>query len=420
MDESPVFTISSKYDIFRGADWSNWTMMGEDMNGSLEWDPPEGTKFPPLSSENYEAKYKTMYDIINRYLTPVLCAFGFLGNIINVIVLSNRRFRMLHNGCESGSRVGLIVLALSDMLFCVVLFPRAFLYTAKSLFTHRDFWLFYQVYGTGLVTTFILSSTWITVALATLRYLAICHPFHLRRVDGNKCAKIVYSVVFLISALLNIPSFFMFKVVVFELADQSVYLIDIGYMDHRHMPGKIFQVFRLLLFLLLPLAILVFCNISLICALFKSQKIRQQFNVPTHQSKTRNRITLMLIIIAASFVILVLPSEVMDFCREIVTMDYARTEVFLLMRTLANLLQLINFSCNFLIYCLFNLHFRKVVKDIVLCSSPSYQCRQTFASRKDAIMLSNTHFTGGKHQRAASSLSNPHEVFVPESVACEL
>jgi hypothetical protein len=346
------------------------------------------SELPDVADNNYDTKYKAVYDVMNCYLTPLLCIFGFIGNFINVVVLTHRRFCMLNGGSESGSRIGLIVLALSDMLFCVVLFPRSFLYTAKSLFTSADFWLFFQAYGTGLITTFILSSTWITVALAMLRYLAICHPFRLRKLDGNRCSKIAYSIMFASSMLMNIPSFFQFQIMSFEFQNSTVYLIDIGYMDHRRLPGKIFQVFRLLFFLVFPLALLVFCNISLINALRKSQRIREQLRVPSHISNTKNRITSMLIIVSVSFLVLVLPSEIMDFFIEFVKMDYQRTEVFMLMRSVANLLQLIAFSCNFLIYCLCNLHFRKVVRDIVRCSNSGHARGQSFMSRHE-FMLSN-------------------------------
>ena len=376
MDNTTVFANSARLHSINESAWHDAPVV----------DPTDFLPPPDSPTVDYDTKYKTVYDAINCYLTPVLCIFGFLGNIINVIVLTHRRFCML-SGFESGSRVGLIILALSDMVFCVVLFPRGFLFTAKSLFAQKDFWLFYQVYGTGLVTTFILSSTWITVALAMQRFLAICHPFQMRRIDISQFA---YSVVLMLSAVLNIPSFFQFKIVPLNSGNETLYLVDIGHMDHREMPGKIFQVFRLLLFLILPIMLLVFCNISLIRALSKSQRIRQQFNVPMHLAQSRNRVTLMLIIIAVSFLVLVLPSEIMDFFIEFIRMDYKKTELFLLMRTLANLLQLISFSCNFLIYCLCNLHFRKVLRDIVLCSNSGYHRRtQSYISRNELVLLEN-------------------------------
>ena len=407
MDEASTFSLVPAVDVLTVQPYNlssqNASTWHEEQNtGSAIFPSPLPSH---TSTEDYDTKYKTIYDIFNCYLTPVLCVFGCLGNIINVIVLTHRRFCML-NGCESGSRVGLVVLALSDMLFCIVLFPRGFLYTAKSLFTHKDFWLLYQVYGTGLVTTFILSSTWITVALAMLRYLAICHPFRIRRIDGNLCSKIVYSSIFILSAITNIPSFYQFKILTLELGNETMYLIDIGYMDNRQTAGKIFQIFHLLFFLVFPLALLVFCNISLIRALRKSQRIRQQFNVPTHLAKSQNRITLMLIIIAVSFLILVLPSEIMGFFIDFVKMDYKRTEVFLLMRTFANLLQLISFSCNFLIYCFCNLHFRKVIRDIVLCSNSGYfSRRQSCISRNEFARPNNA----SSSNRSSAGKNSTHD-----------
>ena len=87
-------------------------------------------------------------------------------------------------GRDSGTLLGLLVLAVSDMLFCAAVFPRAFAKIGgnEALFEPNDFRLYYQVYGTGVINIFILTSTWITVAMATMRYIGICrHPLATRK-----------------------------------------------------------------------------------------------------------------------------------------------------------------------------------------------------------------------------------------------
>ena len=82
---------------------------------------------------------------LRNIITPIICVLGFLGNIINIIVLS--RLRLLRNdgARDSGTHLGLTVLAVSDMLFCLSMFPRCLVPESSSLFEKKDFYLFYQV-----------------------------------------------------------------------------------------------------------------------------------------------------------------------------------------------------------------------------------------------------------------------------------
>ena len=82
---------------------------------------------------------------LRNIITPIICVLGFLGNIINIIVLS--RLRLLRNdgARDSGTHLGLTILAVSDMMFCMSMFPRCLVPESLSLFEKKDFYLYYQV-----------------------------------------------------------------------------------------------------------------------------------------------------------------------------------------------------------------------------------------------------------------------------------
>jgi len=67
-------------------------------------------------------------------------------------------------------------LAVSDALFCLAVLPRAYIGAAAFGFRRFDVRVVYTAYGDALVNTFIVSSTWLTVAMAVSRYVAICRP----------------------------------------------------------------------------------------------------------------------------------------------------------------------------------------------------------------------------------------------------
>ena len=56
-----------------------------------------------------------------------LCVIGVSGNILNLLVLTRRRFCSSLNNLESSANYGLIALAISDLCFCLVVLPHVFL-----------------------------------------------------------------------------------------------------------------------------------------------------------------------------------------------------------------------------------------------------------------------------------------------------
>ena len=339
--------------------------------------------------------------VLDQYLIPGLCVLGFVGNVINLLVLSRSRYRQNVALVEMGATPGLVVLALSDLLFCVAMFPRAFVPSTHSLFTSRDFRLYYQTLGTGLVTTFILTSTWITVSMATLRYLVICHPLRSRNCVGLTSYTTLYGLPVLLCVLFNLPSFWQYRVREIGGANSTFYLVDIGYMEYGTARGVAFQWTKSVFGLFLPALILVYCNFSLIVALRRSYRMRKKCHVRQTGSSARNLVTLTLVTIVTSFILLVFPSELMDFFLECVNTDATRTELFLRVRAIANTLQVLNFACNFFLYCSVNSQFRLAMReqanmDCLTCSSQS----PTPSNRVRLRVTSSMHC---RHARPVSS-----------------
>ncbi|ELU11791.1 hypothetical protein CAPTEDRAFT_190026 [Capitella teleta] len=302
---------------------------------------------------------------LEQYVIPALCAFGIFGNLLSLVIISRTKFRKTDGSGESGAHLGLVFLAISDSLFCASLFPKAFISTTDSVFTHFGFKLIYQVYCTGVITTFLLTSTWITVAMAFLRYLNICHPFRSRRHDGLKCAKLVYPSICMLCILLNIPSFLQYQVTDYK----TFYLVDLGPMAYVYTRGKVVCWIRACFGIFIPACILIFCNFSLIRALKHSQRLRLNSYVKeTPAQRSRKWITITLIIIALSFIVLVFPSELIEFFHHAIQNDVGRTETVMLIRAVTNTLQVFNFTLNFILYFVINIHFRKSVRELCDCS----------------------------------------------------
>ena len=92
--------------------------------------------------------YTTYHDIqhiIRTQVTPIICALGCFGNLLNLAVLLAMKTGPPGRPKDAGVQLGLVILAVSDMMFCVTMIPRGFVSETQSMFTSYNFMLIYQV-----------------------------------------------------------------------------------------------------------------------------------------------------------------------------------------------------------------------------------------------------------------------------------
>lgn len=312
-------------------------------------------------------------EVLDRLVTPILCSLGVIGNLLNLYALSVVHFSKSLNGVrhkETATHFGLVTLSISDTFFCLFLIPRSFTNTKASMFSDCDntFFFYYQLYSTALISTCLTSSTWITVAMALLRYAAICHPFSAVTFSGRSASKIAYGVVLLSSIIFCLPLFWEFKAHFLSTNSQNckLYVLDVGYMNYTTTSGQIYLWIKVVVATFIPALLLAFSNLALIRALRRSYRMRRLCHVRSDTTTVSSRVTLTLIVIVVAFIVLVFPTEVMDFFVHVLA-NTENTENFLIARSVANLLQVFNFSSNFLLYCALNPMFRGVIYDLVRC-----------------------------------------------------
>lgn len=154
----------------------------------------------------------TLAGIIN----PALCLFGLVGNLFNVLVLSRRRMKaaMDCSAMERAAHVGLISLAVSDVLYCTSALLKALVSRPQSAFRQEHVILMYaQLYGPYLQNTFMHTGSWLTVIMAAGRYAAICRPLHARYLLGVPSTLLAVAVTFVAWILLQLPIIWTFEVI---------------------------------------------------------------------------------------------------------------------------------------------------------------------------------------------------------------
>jgi hypothetical protein len=317
-------------------------------------------------------------EIINGYVQPVVCAFGILGNMLNLIVLSRKRFTTSMDSMERTVQMCLIALAVSDMMFCLVALPQSVLkhpYISQSMMS----FLLFKFVETPLVNTFILTSTWLTVSMTIGRYIVVCHPLHARSIVDAKCTRSAIISVYVISIGINMPRYWMKQI----YPVRCILLAKYGYIDSKdidfndtcYLVDKS-KLGRDLTFLVsytsvmfvigfvIPLLILIYCNAHLIRALNRARRIQRQITANAAYRQQKDRLTPTLITIIIMFFVMVAPGEIYMYIHIInkPTNLFSTDTIF----CITNTLNLINYSMNFVLYCAVNASFRKTLRSMVI------------------------------------------------------
>ena len=370
---------------------------------------------------------------------PTICAFGMIGNVLNFMVLTREKISHSLTKMEKSAHIGLIGLAISDFMFCLLAFTYSQM-TFKDEHTELTVGLYFSLMIGPCITWFIVTSTWLTVAMAGERYLAVCHPFKARKIISLRKTRIIIFMVYIVCLGLTIPLGFERMITSrLDCSGNTVYSID-------QRPAFTLQVIGIrrlawaIVFDFIPCVALLYFNICLIYKIHHAKKLRSamapahnqevlltkyprelfsynsnsgstntnslksrhdSFNVQgknsvhknhnqlrqhstdrtwrgtspqgsmsriatpvktqmrarrRHTDNALNSVTATLIAVVVLFLILVSPSEVLKFIYTIG--GGTNTHTYKIIRSITNLMQSINFSVNFILYCAVNKSFR--------------------------------------------------------------
>ena len=263
---------------------------------------------------------------------------------------------------EKGALVGMMALAASDFLFCVVTIPGAYL-PEKFLWHNKDFVYYHTIYGNFIQNMFIKTSTWFTVILAVSRYVVVSNPIRARQY--MRCIHTVIAILTctVIWTLLHIPLTYYWRVIVIQCPLQTKYLLVSGTFVKNETLNSAFTYLWGLLGFILPIIILSYCNFKLIHSLRLSTRLRiqsQKGQKKLQDSNNQKLITVTLVSIVCMYFVLVLPSELVHLYGDIAKPKFSAT--YRMFHVTSNLLQAFNFSMNFILYCCVNQYFRRVIR----------------------------------------------------------
>lgn len=117
---------------------------------------------------------------------------------------------------------------------------------------------------------------------------------------------------------------------------------------------------------MIPLVLLFYFNVCLCRQIYCSYQLQRQLGRQRQTRNPSNSLTLTLVAIVVLFFILVAPSEITLLALHMIS-EGIMTPTRKNIEAVLNLMQSINFSVNFILYCIINPYFRKTLKHMILC-----------------------------------------------------
>lgn len=346
------------------------------------------------------------------FLVPAICIFGIVGNVLTLVVLIGGQF-------SGGAFVYLKGLSIFDLLGLIFILPIC-LVRCPVCDLENDYALnFYGAYVYICIgDIFLKASVWTTMLLTIERCLVIVFRKQLH-VSSRKSRFPVFALVgiFIFTTVENIPTIYAFSI---DKTDGSVTLTDYG----KSAGYEMYSWFDALLFQFAPFPVLFIFNIILAVYLIQHREVSKRLKASIPHSYLEYRFTaerrtlLMLTGIVGLFLVTMVPCSVMQLVG--IDLDYG-SDLYTHFQMAVTVLVSLNFSCNFLLYCLLNQRFWHVLKSL-LCPCCLMQNRVKPANvvpistkRSSGLRQSNGTLhsgsrVGAQHRKDEVSVQIPREI----------
>ena len=318
-----------------------------------------------LSYETYQrlTAFQRDYAEVHGYISVVVCCFGIMANIANIVILNKKHM-------QTSTNIILLWLAVADLCTMLEYVPFALkFYVFKDreldfLHSYSYGWIIYLLFHANFSITLHSVSIWLTIMLAIFRFLYIFFPHKGNVYCSMRHAKMVIITVYISAVFVCIPNYISNKwtSVPNETTNKTVYTYT-----YRN-DGGFKVVFDLnywvqsILIKLVPCFLLTVLTVLLITALHKAHKRHVHLktqgmrNDDVEKHHEHLRTTAMLLAVVILFLITELPQGIMTLL--MIFMDTLYTELYEPIGDFLDIVALLNNAINFVLYCSMSKQFR--------------------------------------------------------------
>lgn len=313
------------------------------------------TTIRPLSFDPGFLQLQRNFYIAGYVITPLLLAIGLFGNCVTVVTMASQSFNNMT------SRYILIALALSDTMLILTqpfnkLFVRKMIgYDVRAL---SDFGCkaFFHIFKTGKMT-----SSWLIVILCFERFIAVVFPFRVKTIITKKSILALIALDYVFISTYNAVWTFSSIVVAGTCKPDVTYPETKEKYRNFLLAGSSF-------YSLIPMLIMAILTPVIVGTLLKHRNKRKAMTSHGTPADTESiRISAMLIGVVAAYITFILPITVVHnlaFWKNFSAFD-TNTPQFFVLREVAQILEQLNYSTNFILYAVCSCKFRSKAMEIL-------------------------------------------------------
>ncbi|XP_074653704.1 FMRFamide receptor-like [Tubulanus polymorphus] len=305
-------------------------------------------------NDQYESFYQGARYATGLVSYPIVTILGITGNALSLVVLSRKKMATSTNVFLSALSVSDLIKLVTDFMYFLVLAIDQ--YDTKT--GNRALTLLYP-FAHYIFNMAVCITAWLTVSVSAERYISVCHPTRAITLCTIQRARIVSASVFILMAVLAIPSGLRYQRVlkISNITNQTCWEVEPTELGRNQLFITAYMWVQNLLRSIIPLFVLAILNSLIIYALFQSR-------IKGKQQSSRNRITMMLIAVVIIFLICITPDAIMSFFK---LGYYDANPLVRGIREFTDLLLAINSAVNFILYYTFSSMFRDTFYELFGC-----------------------------------------------------
>ncbi|UYV78086.1 dmsr-8 [Cordylochernes scorpioides] len=318
-------------------------------------------------------QFRNDYAEIHGYLSLVVCGFGIVANILNIIVLTRRDL-------ISPTNAILTALAVPDMFVMVSYVPftiHNYLPNNKTLEEQNSFaWAVFTLFHAHFTVICHTISTWLTVTLAIWRFLAVSFPTSSKAWCCMRRAYIAIAATYITCMALGWPQYLSFTIQ--RISDEdalphkgvfyTVRLSEISQYNNQLIEKINFWTFSVI-FKLVPCIALTGLSLGLIRVLYEANQRKHRLKKgggvgggeTCSADKSCDRTTRMLLAVLLLFLITEFPSGILSLLSGILGKEFFKN-VYMNFGEVMDILAMTNSAVNFILYCSMSRQFRDTFK----------------------------------------------------------
>ncbi|XP_043201997.1 G-protein coupled receptor dmsr-1-like [Amphibalanus amphitrite] len=339
------------------------------------------------------------YRPVHGYLALAICLFGFVANVLNIVVLTRKEMRSSTNAILTGLAVADGSVMLEYMPFAVHNYVRV----SSNTFSYWS--ARYVLFHAHFAQIFHTVSIFMTVMLAMWRYLLIVEPSAaVRRCTVRRTVAVIVAV-YAISPLICVPSYFTFSVQSRSAGAgaEPLYIIDISDIARRHhglLNRMNFWLYSVLI-KLAPCLALTYFSLRLIAVLLETRRRKRRLlaagtspaprgrNVTSSLAqgvRHTDRTTSLLVVVLLLFLLTELPQAALAMLSGVLQEHFFRT-CYQHVGELLDILALTNSAVNFVLYCMMCKQFRATFWALIGCPRDCHRPPQQILLNSHVISL---------------------------------